>query len=265
METNHMNQIVHIASFLKKGLWGLLFALFLTGCASKKDMLYFYNYTPNNPLPITLPKAAVILPGDILSIRITALDALALKPFNQNVSSSGEVQDSRPDDQFIIAHDSTIVFPVIGSIRLGGYNTIEAGYIMKRELSKYILDPIVQVDIVNFKVSILGEVKKPGVYIIPEAKVNIIELIGMAGDLTIFGKRPDISVIRIENGIKKHYTVDLTSDEVFYSKVFYLQKNDIVYVRPNKAQRNRSQVSPLLSTVISLVNLVAILIYYFIR
>ena len=126
---------------------------------------------------------------------------------------------------------------------------------MRRALSQYIINPIVEIELVNFKVTILGEVKQPGVYTVPGSKITILELLGMAGDLTVYGQRKNIKVIRIVKGHKKSFNIDLTSDKVFTSNVFYLHKNDVVYVPPNKAQMTRSIFSPLVSTFVSVLTL----------
>ncbi len=235
----------------------LCLALVNSSCGLEKRIVYFNNQSNTNNKDVVLSpsEAPVLSEGDVITVKITALDEMALKPFLPSImtNESGLVSDHV--HRFVINRDNIITFPILGDIKVGGYNTYEASLVLRRALSQYIINPIVEIELVNFKVTILGEVKQPGVYTVPGSKITILELLGMAGDLTVYGQRKNIKVIRIVKGHKKSFNIDLTSDKVFTSNVFYLHKNDVVYVPPNKAQMTRSIFSPLVSTFVSVLTL----------
>ncbi len=127
---------------------------------------------------------------------------------------------------------------------------------MEQKLSSYINNPIVTLQIQNYKITILGEVKNPGTYTIPNEKISLIEIIGIAGDLTIYGKRKNILVLREENGKIKEYRVDITKSEFINSTVYYLIQNDVIYVEPNQSKINSSRVSSTAGIFVSIAALV---------
>jgi polysaccharide export outer membrane protein len=127
---------------------------------------------------------------------------------------------------------------------------------LEQKLSSYINNPIVTLQIQNYKITILGEVKNPGTYTIPNEKISLIEIIGIAGDLTIYGKRKNILVLREENGKIKEYRVDITKSEFINSTVYYLIQNDVIYVEPNQSKINSSRVSSTAGIFVSIAALV---------
>ncbi len=237
----------------------------LLGCISEKSTVYF-NERSDSTRVVSKPPIPVILPGDILSLQIVAADQSSLSPFlTPPQSATGAKANQGPTSEYLVSEDSTILIPIIGRVKLGGYNTIEASILLENQLRKYVHFPKVMVRIINFKVSVLGEVKNPGIYSIPEGRVTILQLIAMAGDLTIYGKRVDITVVRTINGVKKYYEVNLTNDDFYDSDVYYLRQNDLVYVRPNKAQLSKASYTPLITVIVSLTTLVITLLNILIR
>ncbi|MDR2622733.1 MAG: polysaccharide export protein [Dysgonamonadaceae bacterium] len=232
-----------------------LFALMVSSCGSKKDVLYFQNIE-NFPLD-TADSARYqlrIVPNDNLLITVSAFNPLAAEPFNSinlntSYSSGLEWKGHLVDD------NGEINFPVIGKIALGGLTKSEAEKLLEDKLSQRIQEPVVNIRFMNYKISILGEVNKPGTYTITDEKVSLPEAIALAGDLTIYGQRKNVRIYRIENGEKKYYTIDLTSPAVFYSPYYYLQQNDIVYVEPNKARAGASTYNQSLPLVFSAVSI----------
>ena len=144
---------------------------------------------------------------------------------------------------YYVDSDGVIEFPAIGKLKVGGMKRMEATRLIGQKLQPFLKDATVIVRIQNYKVSVLGEVKNPGTFTIPNEKITIVEAIGIAGDLLITGERCNISVFREENGSRKEYSIDLTSKSLFGSPVFYLEQNDVVYVRPNRAKRSGSVVN----------------------
>jgi polysaccharide export outer membrane protein len=134
---------------------------------------------------------------------------------------------------------------------------------IEKKLSEYIQNPIVQIQIINFKVTILGDVKTPGTYNVPNEKMTIMELVGIAGDLNISGKRKEVKLIREENGVLKEINIDLTQKNIFNQNTYFLQQNDIVYVKPNRAKLSNANVSqiflPIISTISIMLSAISIL------
>lgn len=241
-------------------VYSLFVALFLlSSCASRKNLVYFYNENKSNKADSTLTYIPTIKPDDLLSIIISSIELDASKPFNQPVYSytyDGKNIGGTPTMQgYLVDAEGMIEFPVIGKIKLGGLTKPEAIALLKQKLQDYISNPIVNLRIINYKITILGEVRNPGTYTIPNERVSILEALGLSGDLNITAVRKNILVVREINGEKKSYRVDITSSSILESPVYYLKQNDIVYVEPNKTKINSSRNSATTSIVISAVSL----------
>lgn len=195
------------------------------------------NYTP------------VLMKDDLLSITVLGLDPEAVKPFNlpvTNISTNtgGYSQGTPTPPGYLIDSNGDIDFPVLGKVALAGLTRAAATELLKEKLTAYIANPIVNLRILNFKVTVLGEVKSPGTFNIPNERISLPEALGIAGDLNITGMRKNIKIIRDVDGKKTEYEVDLTSKELFSSPVYYLNQNDVVYVSPNRARMNSSTINP---------------------
>ena len=150
--------------------------------------------------------------------------------------------------------NGNIDFPVLGTLKLAGLNRIEATAKIKELLNEYIKDPIVNIRIINFKVTILVEVNRPGSYTIPNERITVLEALGLAGDMTIQAERRNVLVIREENGKKTYNRIDLTSETVFNSSIYYLTQNDVIYVEPNNSRVKSSAVGPNVSATLSVIS-----------
>ena len=202
-------------------------------CITRKDISYFQDISDSLSIQqITKGFEARIAAGDILSIHVSSLSAEASSFFNV----VGEETDQQVANTYLVDANGQIEMPLIGTVEVGGMTGIEAKETIKQKLNKYLIDPTVNVRIRNFKVTVLGEVKAPGVYTIPNEKVTLVEALGMAGDLSIFGKRMNVLLIREENGSRKFVKIDLRSKELFESDYYYLHSNDIIYVEPGKGK-----------------------------
>ncbi len=201
--------------------------------------------------------------GDVVSVSISALDMQAVAPFNPFIgipnATNGLQSDrsantnNRNAPTYLIDANGNIDFPVLGSMKIEGLNSMEAKALFKKKLGIYVKDPIVNIRIENFKVTVLGEVNRPGTFTIPNQKITVIEALGLAGDMRIKGKRKDVIVVRESNGVKKSYIVDMTSKSIFASDAYYLMQNDVVYVQPNKSQiRSSNNNGRTASIIISL-------------
>jgi polysaccharide export outer membrane protein len=157
---------------------------------------------------------------------------------------------------YLIDEKGEINFPLIGKIKLEGLSRDQAINLIEEKLSLLINKPVITLQIQNFHVTILGEIKTAGTFTIPNEKVNILELIGIAGDLTIYGVRKNILVLREENGRKKEYRIDITKSDFINSPVYNLQQNDVVYIEPNQSKINSSRVSSTAGIFVSVATLI---------
>ncbi len=154
---------------------------------------------------------------------------------------------------YLIDKNGYIEFPVLGSLAIARLTRLEATALIKEKLDEYLTDPIVTIRLVNFNITVLGEVNNPGTFTIQDEKVSLTEALGLAGDLTIFGNRKNVLLTREVDGQKKFAVFDLTSAKVLASQNYYLAQNDVLYIEPNKARINSSRFNPNNGTIISAV------------
>jgi polysaccharide export outer membrane protein len=196
----------------------------------------------------------------MLSINVSSIEPELAVPFNLIETRDNQLIRQIP---YIVNVDGEINFPVIGKIEVVQLTTKEVTSKIIELLAKYLNNPTVVVQLTNFKISVLGEVRSPGSYTILNERINILEALALAGDLTIYGKRRTISLIREYNGVREFVPIDLTNKELFNSPYYYLAQNDIIYVESNKTRVNSSKVGPNTAVIVSslsiLISLVAIL------
>lgn len=246
----------------------LLF-LFFISCAPKKDLNYMQNIE-DIALEASMKNAkSTIQPNDQLVILVTAKDMDVVKPFNQNFSSGQILQYSTASNNmptqnqtstsgptYIVDSQGNIEFPVIGKVNTENKTTEELRDILKKEISKYVVNPQVSVKNTNYKITVLGEVNKPGTYNIPEAQTTLLEVMGLAGDLTIYGNRNDVLVIRNVDGVITKQRLDLTKADFINSPYFYLKQNDVIIVSPNETKQKTSRLDPNTGIYISVASIV---------
>lgn len=226
----------------------LLLALMLTSCGSTKKVPYFQN---RDSVDLALSKGlfdARIMPKDILQIRVFTVTPEASEPFNlmkgNTTTSSTRAMDESSVYNYLVDNDGNIVFPIIGTIHLGGMTKNEAEAFIKSKIDPYLAaaeNPIVHVRMVNYKYTVIGEVNRPGMFTTKNEKINVIEALAQAGDLTLFGERDKIFLIR-ENaeGQKEYHQLDISDAGIVSSPYYYLQQNDIVYVEPHKSKARQT-------------------------
>lgn len=225
--------------FLYKLITISLIALMLSSCVSREKIVYFQGDI-EAMAQMTADYSPLIQPDDLLLITVFGRDKEATKIFNQESNLSTAGGGGGRVQSYLVDEEGNIEFPVLGKVKLAGLTRIEAMDHMKQLLSRDIIDPGVSMSISNFKITMLGEVGKPGSYTLENEKITLLEALGLAGDLTINGERKNVLVIREEEGQRNFYRIDLTSNEVFTSPAYYLIQNDIVYVEPNQNKRNSS-------------------------
>jgi len=197
--------------------------------------------------------------NDILTIVVTAADPKVTIPFNPGSSmTSGSLTQQvdlalRPT--YTVDNNGEITLPMLGKVSVAGLTRVEAIEKIRKELSQYIKDPGVNINFNNFRISVLGEVARPGSFIMPTERVTVLEALGMAGDLTIRGVRENILLVREVNGEKTMHRLDLTKQNTLNSPYYYLAQNDVIYVEPNKAQINNSKLGANTNIIISIASL----------
>ena len=206
-----------------------------TSCVSKKNITYFQNDLVDQS-KVSNSYKTVYKPDDLLQINISSIDMEAVMPFNLSSSASTEMTSSKPQT-YLIDSNGEIDFPILGKLTVGGLSREDAVKLFKDKLDPtYVKSPSININITNFKVTVLGDVSKPGNFTIPNERITILEAIGLAGDLNLSGQRQNILVTREEGEKKVFYTLDLLSNNLFTSPAYYLQQNDVVYVDQNYAK-----------------------------
>lgn len=236
--------------------------ILMFSCANRKKIVYFQgNLGKTDLINIGFP---ILQVDDMITITVMGMDAEAVKPFNLATYGSYPGTEINPSQNqsllpgYIIDINGEIDFPVIGKIKIAGLNRTEAAALIATKLKEYIKDPIINVRLINFRITVLGDVARPGTYTMQSERVTLIDAIGIAGDLNLTAVRKNVLIIREINGSKTETVVDMTKNEIFNSPVYYLKQNDIIYVEHNRAKKNSSVVN--LSTVSVIVSLTSILI-----
>lgn len=233
---------------LHKMTAGMLSVVMLASCANVKDIAYFQDKAIDHPEEIDKHGGIVIQPKDMISIVVSSRNPELATMFNLPVVSyqaGSEIVTSAAQQRlmgYVVDNDGYIDFPVLGEINVGGMTRWELSEYIKNTLLEkgYLNDAVVTVEFMNFKVSVLGEVNKPGTYTIEGDKVTVLQALSLAGDLTIFGKRNNVTVIREMDGERIFYNVDLCSVDMFKSPAYNLLQNDIVYVEPSDIKARQS-------------------------
>ncbi len=232
----------------------------LSSCASKQNIVYFQDEPLSAAINNSSPNFELHYKADdLLTINVSALDPKVARPFNLEATYTTQSvidgQGALLQQTYLVDSNGNIEFPVLGTVKLGGLSRTEATSHLKSKLSEYIKNPIVNIRLANFTVSVLGEVTKPGTYTVQDERISLPQALGLAGDLTIYGKRNNVFLIREVNGEKKYTKFDLTSINVLYSSNYYLTQNDVIYVVPNNAKVGQSSYSN--GVVISIVGILA--------
>lgn len=214
----------------------MVLTLLMLSCASKKDILYYQDIQDNSQDPINYLSTTVQI-NDILYIKVTAIIEESAEPFNIDMGGGGGAGNMQAFkiQGYLVSQDGTIIFPLLGKIKVMGKSTDEVQVLLATMLKDngYINDATVSVRIINSKVTVLGEVNAPGTYAFDEQNISVNQAIGYAGGLTISGVRKDVLLIREVDGIRTYVHLDLTSSDWFKGPYYYVKQNDIIIVNPN--------------------------------
>lgn len=217
----------------------LFFAACLAlACASSKDIVYFQDIDEVNLAKLTTEYEAVIKKDDRLTIVVSGPDKTVTAPYNLTLgemtgSSSGSTNPESATLSYLVDSRGDIDFPILGRIHVEGMTRNQLVEYLTAEIGRDVKDPIVYVSFRNFKITVLGEVRSPGTYTIDSEKINILQALGRAGDLNLTAQRDGIILLREENGVEKHYKIDLKNSSLLDSPYFFLQQNDVLYVPPS--------------------------------
>lgn len=229
-------------STYSKNVLRLFFVSFISGlmfcsCVNTREAVYFNN-VPDQSLNINPDEEQKIVANDILSITVTSLNPEASVTFN---NSSPNNPSATPG--YLVDQDGYIQFPVLGKLKVSDLTKKQLTDTLRSSLidKKLLIDPVVSIRYLNFRVTVLGEVLKPTVVSVPNEKISLLEALGMAGDLTIYARRDNVTLIRDENGKRLIKRINLNDGEIFNSPYYYLKSNDIIYVEPNKTKISSSQ------------------------
>ncbi|WP_240643140.1 polysaccharide biosynthesis/export family protein [Sinomicrobium pectinilyticum] len=260
-----MMKIKRLVPYHTPAFFLLLFSIVLmTSCASRKNLVYFQDIEEIDKLASRVIYDPVLQPDDLLTITVSALNMETVLPFNLPVVAymdTGQRASGTPQLQtYLLDNQGNLEFPVIGRIKLGGLTRSEAVDLLREKISHYVKNPVINIRIMNYRVTVLGEVARPGSYTIPNERITIPEALGLAGDLTVYGKRDNILIIRDKNGEKTYTRVDITKKDLLESPYYYLQQNDVIYVEPNKAQVQSSTYNRNATVVISIASVIIALI-----
>ena len=244
--------------------------IILSSCASRQDIAYFQDEVLTKETALSNSYEIKFKPADMLTIDISAQDPEAVMPFllspvAQNTKSSLNVSNNLRMQTYLIDINGNIEFPVLGSIKLEGLSRVQATEMLKGKLSEYLRDPIVNIRLINFTVTILGEVNAPGTFTVQNERISLNDAIGLAGDLTIYGKRNNVLLIREIDGQKRYAKFDLTSVNVLNSPNFYLTQNDVIYIEPNKAKVRSSSYNQNNAIIISAIGTIATIVAILIK
>jgi polysaccharide export outer membrane protein len=251
--------------FLFKRSLLLFLPLFLFSCASRKDIVYYQDIDSVSFKEKTNSYEIKIQPDDLLMIIVSAEDPEIAAPFNLKTYSTvnptkQDVAGAQTTQLYLVDANGFIDFPILGRLKVSGMARSQLAQLFQDKISVYIKNPIVNLRIMNFKISVQGEVTLPGSYTISSERVTLIEALSMAKDLTIYGKRDNILIIREIDGVKTYNRVDITKADFINSPFYYLSQNDVVYVEPNKNKVNGSAVGPNTGVIISITSLLITLI-----
>lgn len=255
----------------KRLLFFTLTCILLASCQSYKKVPYLQD---SGEVQRAVAEAklydARIMPKDLLTIVVSCSDPELAMPFNLTVatpvSAAQSSLTSQPAlQQYLVDNRGNIEFPILGTLHIGGLTKSEAETLIKGKLSDYIKEsPIVTVRMANYKISVIGEVNAPGTFTISNEKVNLFEALAMAGDMTVYGLRDNVRLIREDADGHQHIiTLDMNRADIVQSPYYYLQQNDILYVTPNKTKAKTADISTsttiwfsVVGTLVSLASLI---------
>ncbi|WGQ09648.1 polysaccharide biosynthesis/export family protein [Pedobacter gandavensis] len=244
----------------------VLCVLFFSACVPQRNLVYFSDLSELAKDQISSAEAELkIQKSDRLSISVNSLspesNALFIKPTTRT-----NTEESRNVQSYQVDHQGMVTLPLSGNIKLEGLTIEDAQKLITQSLNQYMRSPIVEVQLLNFKVTVIGEVNQPASFTVNSTQLNLLEALGMAGDMTVYGKRENVLVIREINGTRSMVRLNLNKKDVFQSPYFHLKQNDIVYVEPDKSKEKEfSPNNRALPIITACISAVAVLLTALIR
>jgi polysaccharide biosynthesis/export protein len=220
---------------MKFNLYYLLVFLLISSCGPTRNLAYFSDLKEQTTYSEQIKNVAVskIQPNDLLSITVSSTSPESDIQFNRAMLGANESKI----EGYLVDQAGYIDFPVLGRIQIGGLTKQEAKEKLSKLLQQYLKDPVVSIRNMNFKVTVIGEVNRPSTFTVPAERITVLEALGLAGDMTPYGKRENVIVMREEAGFRTITRLDLNSKEILNSPYFYLQQNDVLYIEPDKMKQ----------------------------
>lgn len=244
----------------------VLCVLFFSACVPQRNLVYFSDLSELAKDQISSAEAELkIQKNDRLSISVNSLNPESNELFIKTTTRTN-TEESRSVQSYPVDHQGMVTLPLSGSIKLEGLTIEDAQKLITQSLSQYMKSPIVEVQLLNFKVTVIGEVNQPASFTVNSTQLNLLEALGMAGDMTVYGKRENVLVIREINGMRSMVRLNLNKKDVFQSPYFHLKQNDIVYVEPDKSkEKEYSPNNRALPIITACISAVAVLLTALIR
>lgn len=241
----------------------------LNSCAPKQELNYMKNIDELATEASIKNASSMIQPGDQLSIMITADDMEVVAPFNQNITNSDNPNynsingssnmfktNVSQNPTYVVKEDGTINFPILGVLDTTNKTKDEFAKYLQERMKKYVVNPIINVNIINFKVTVLGQVNRPATYTVPDGQATLLTALGLAGDLTKYGERNNVLVVRNENGQITKTRIDLTRADFINSPFYQIKQNDVIFVSGNPTVTKTSRLDPNAGIYISVASIV---------
>lgn len=248
----------------------LLVLLMFTSCA-KRNLVYFSDIESHANYSVKVPEMVEprIQTDDLLSITVTSLSPESNLLFNAGVlNAEGNRINTGTgvlNEGYLVDKNGEINFPVLGKVRLAGFTKPEAVREMTIRLEEYVKDPIVNIRFMNFKITVIGEVNNPSTFTVATEKINILEALGLAGDMTPFGKRENVLIIREQGGVRSATRFNLNEKDILSSPYYYLQQNDVVYVEPDQIKSIQASTNQRSLTVLGITTSLVISLLFNLR
>lgn len=268
--------------FCTHSLWAVLISFglssaFLTSCVSTKHISYFQQEPGKmDTSAVAARYVPKIQPGDVLSVQVNSLNPEASTFFNpyvaftvadrtaQPMNTAGSTTPLQPVNGYLVDDTGVIELPVLGKVKVSGQTVNQVKDHLRESLKEYLKEPTVNIRNLNFRISVMGEVMRPSLFTIPNEQITLLEALSLSGDVTIYGRRDNVLVIREENGQRTFARVDLTRRDLFHSPYYYLHPNDVIYVEPVRAKvAAADRTNQLLPIVISGLSFLAVIVSRF--
>lgn len=246
---------------------------YLTGCVSSKQLTYFQDDVNRMAIPSAATRyVPKVQPGDVLAVQVSSLNAEASSFFNPYTAIAVADRSGQPvqvtpttplpsQNGYLVDNNGAIELPMLGKVVVAGKTVTEVKDQLRGMLGEYLKEPTVNVRNLNFRISVMGEVSRPSLFTIPNEQITLLEALSLSGDISIYGRRDNVLIIREENGQRTFGRVDLTRRDLFTSPYYYLHPNDVVYVEPGRvraATADRStQLAPILLSALSFLAIIA--------